>query len=165
MALSEVWTSCTRNGDLTYSHLAPVQVQFPASHRPLAFDPNLEPHQLLQFFEPAPANLELDPALEHDGVIPARIPDQCLDQIESHDRGSVDPKKLRRVQPLFESLHPLAYEVPLLAHEQLSVRSARDQIVDLLHWNDPHLPTHFDGDPLEVLTFAVRRCRARSGAQ
>src|ERR1700682_6164209 len=111
---------------------------------------------MLELLEAAPADLQLHSAFEPDRVVPAGIPDESLDQIQADDCGAMDPEESGGIEPLLERLHPLAYQIPLVPNVQFRVRSARDQVIDLLDGDDADLPTHLDSDPLQVLLLHAR---------
>src|SRR5256885_3766448 len=113
---------------------------------------DMQPHELFQFFEAAAAHLQLLSALQHDRIIATRVADQCLDEIESHDRRAMDAEEFGGIEPLLESLHPLPDQVTLVRYKQLGIRPAGDQIIDLLYRYDTHLAPHLDCNALEILT-------------
>jgi len=59
-------------------------------------------------------------------------------------------KELRGVELVLERLHRFTDQITPFADDQLGVRSARRDVVDLADRDEAHLPARFDADAIDV---------------
>ena len=63
----------------------------------------------------------------------------------------MNAEEAARIEPIFERLHPLADDVAFVARVDLSVGTARQDVIDRLDRHDPYLTPHLHSETLEIL--------------
>jgi len=59
-------------------------------------------------------------------------------------------EELCGIELVLERLHRLADQIAPLADDQLGVRSARGDVVDLAHWDEPDFASRLDPNAIDV---------------
>jgi hypothetical protein len=89
--------------------------------------------------------------LQQDMIVASLRVVECLDNLDPHDRGAVDPHEALWVELLLQRLQRLADHVADRSHVQLGLSPAHRDVVDPGYRHDPHLASQLHRDPLEVL--------------
>src|SRR5712664_3859330 len=88
---------------------------------------------LLELFAPRARDLDLHAVPELNVAVAAGRFEQRVHAIELHDGRAVDAEKARGVELVLQVLHRFANEVLAVAHDQLRVRPAGQDVVDVRH--------------------------------
>src|SRR5688500_14845990 len=128
-------------------------------HPPSFILPTHDPDDPLQLFALAAGDAELGSIFQPDRIITAGLLQKSVDLRDADDRRSVDAEEHRRIETLFESMHPFPYREAPRADVNLGIRAGGGDVVDLLDGHDAHLTPRFDGDSLEILRISgFRAC-------
>src|SRR5256885_4530038 len=141
--------------------LVSTQAKLPR-HAVLSAGPERSHSQaLLELFAPRARDFDLHAVPELNVAVAAGRFEQRVHAIELHDGRAVDAEKARGVELVLQVLHRFANEVLTVAHDQLGVRPAGQDVVDLRHRDEADFPARLDGNALEIPRPYARPCARR----
>ena len=88
---------------------------------------------LLELFSPRARNFDFHSVLQLYVAIAARRFEQGVHAIELNDRRTMDAKESPRVELILQILHRFANEMLAIADDELGVRAAGHDVVDIRH--------------------------------